>query len=40
LDTSRPALWERVVKMVFGFIETLKIKELDNNTRKNNVKKF
>ena len=40
LDTSRPALWERMVKMVFGLIETLKIEELDNNTRKNNVKKF
>ena len=40
LDISRPALWERVVKMVFGLIETLKIEELDNNTWKNNVKKF
>ena len=40
LDTSRSALWERVVKMGRSLMETLKIEELDNNTRKNNVKKF
>nr|POF10088.1 hypothetical protein CFP56_15724 [Quercus suber] len=40
LDNSRPALWERVVKMGLGLMETLKIEVLGNNTRKNNVKTF
>ena len=39
LETSRPALWERVVKMGSGLMKTLKI-ELDNNIRKNNVKSY
>ena len=30
----------REVKMGHDLMETLKIEELDNNTRKNNVKKF
>ena len=40
LDNSWPALWERVVKMGRGLMETLKIEVLGNNTRKNNVKTF
>ena len=40
LDTSMPALWERGVKMGRNLMKILKIEELDNNTRKNNVKKF
>ena len=40
LDNSWPALWERVVKMGRGLMETLNIEVLGNNTRKNNVKTF
>ena len=40
LDNSRLALWERVVKMGSGLMETLKIEELGTNTRKKNFETF